>query len=71
MNEKMLGSLVAAIERIANAQEEQVRLLQELHDIKAHRKQLDDDELELKGLIRSYRMMIRELQVTKENDKEG
>lgn len=66
MNDEMAGYVVAAIERIANAQEAQVKFLQDSLDLRTRRQQLDDEELELKGLIRSYRMMIRDLQVAKE-----
>lgn len=66
MNKEKLDYLVSALERIANAQEAQVKILQDLQQVERRKEKLTDEELELKGLIRSYRMMIRDLQVTKE-----
>lgn len=61
MSDETLNRLTSALERIADAQEAQAKLLQELSDIKTRKERLEDEELELKGLIRSYRTMMRNL----------
>lgn len=66
MNDETLNRLTSALERIADAQEAQVALLRELQDIEIRKAQLADTELELKGLIRSYRTMMRNLPTSQE-----